>query len=74
MDQIQPLIQDLVRALNRAEVLVPGFEREPLQKWLVQLNSMRAVEELDDDQVRQLSFDLDSSFNNFMKRLKGERD
>lgn len=74
VDQIQPLIQDLVRALNRAEVLVPGFEREPLQKWLVLLNSMRAVEELDDDQVRQLSFDLDSSFNNFMKRLKGERD
>jgi len=72
VDEVQPLIGDLVSALNRAEVLVPGFNKKPLQDWLVTLNAMRAADELDDGQLRQLAFDLDASYSEFMKRLKHE--
>ena len=58
--------------LSRAESLVPGFDKKSLENWLVLLNSRRAVDELDDNEMRQLSYDLDGSYNDFMKRLKHE--
>ena len=72
VDEIQPLIQDLIGSLNRADVLVPGMEKKSLQDWLMLLNSMRAADELSDEQLRQLSFDLETSYTEFMKRLKHE--
>lgn len=74
VDQIHPLIQDLVRVLNKVEGLIRGFNREPLQKWLIELNAMRAVDELNDNQIRQLTFDLDNAYNDFMRRLKEDHD
>jgi ESCRT-I complex subunit VPS28 len=72
VDELQPLLQDLVGTLNRAESLVPGFQQKPLHDWLVKLNAMRAVDELDANDLRQLSFDLENSYNDFMKRLRHE--
>lgn len=36
---------------------------------LVKLNKMRAFDELDDDMVRQLSYELEQSYTNFMAFL-----
>mmetsp|Transcript_8606 Transcript_8606/g.13957 ORF Transcript_8606/g.13957 Transcript_8606/m.13957 type:complete len:209 (+) Transcript_8606:281-907(+) len=69
VDEVQPNISDLVKVLNRSETIAPGFDKSKLQNWLVQLNSMRAAQELDDDQVRQLLMDLEASYADFKASL-----
>jgi ESCRT-I complex subunit VPS28 len=68
-DQLQPLLQDLFSELSKAEALVPGFDKRTLQTWLETLNGMRASDELDGDQIRQLLFDIERSYEEFMRRL-----
>mmetsp|Transcript_3029 Transcript_3029/g.7553 ORF Transcript_3029/g.7553 Transcript_3029/m.7553 type:complete len:208 (+) Transcript_3029:165-788(+) len=69
VDEVQPNISDLVKTLNKCDGIAPGFDKTKLQNWLVELNSMRASQELDDDQVRQLLMDLESSYANFKSCL-----
>lgn len=69
VDEIQPNISDLVKVLNKCETIAPGFDKAKLQNWLIKLNAMRASEELTDDQVRELLFDLDSSYAAFKSAL-----
>ena len=44
--------------------------RASLERWLVALNGMRAAEEIDDAQARQLAFDLDAAYAEFHRGLK----
>jgi ESCRT-I complex subunit VPS28 len=68
VDQIQPLINDLMDSLNR--VPIKDFEQKnKLKNWLITLNQMKAHDELDEHQTRQLIFDLDSSYAAFHKSL-----
>ena len=41
-----------------------------VQKWLQKLNSMRAVDEITEEDSRQLYHDLDSSYTEFTRYLK----
>jgi ESCRT-I complex subunit VPS28 len=41
-----------------------------VKKWLQKLNSMRAVDEIDEDDSRQLYLDLDSAYSEFTRYLK----
>lgn len=66
MDEIQPDLRELMETMNRMSILPAEFEgRAKVQKWLDTLGSMQASEELDDGQVRQMLFDLESSYNAF---------
>lgn len=66
MDEIQPDLRELMETMNRMSILPAHFEgRSKVQKWLDTLGSMQASEELDDGQVRQMLFDLESSYNAF---------
>jgi len=67
VDQIQPLFGDLVDSVNRSLVQFTGQDR--LKSWLSQLNSMKANEELDSEQIRQLSHDLETAYSNFHRNL-----
>jgi ESCRT-I complex subunit VPS28 len=70
VDQIQPLIKDLMAALNKIPSLPGDFEgKTKCRQWLATLNAMSAADELDDNQVRQLAFDLESSYNAFHQAL-----
>ena len=83
VDDIQPLCNDLVSSLNRhprepRESATPAVkaaykalneQRDGLARWLLQLNSMSANEELPDDQVRQLSHDLERAYAAFHSSL-----
>lgn len=40
------------------------------REWLVTLNSMRAADELSEDQARQLLHDLDTSYSGFFRYLE----
>jgi len=68
VDEVQPLVADLVTSLGR--VSASGQQGKKLADWLLQLNAMRAAEEISEDQARQLSFDLDAAYSEFHRSLR----
>ena len=42
------------------------------QKWLMQINTMCDAEEIDEDDARQLSYDLNSTYAKLTMYLKSE--
>jgi ESCRT-I complex subunit VPS28 len=71
VDELQPLLSDLMDVLTRVPDTPNDFEpNRKVQKWLQKLNSMRAVEEIGEDDSRQLYMDLDSAYTEFNRFLK----
>ena len=74
VDSIQPLFSDLANSINKNQGLPAQFEpAEIIKKWLVTLNAMRAVDEIDEDQARQMSHDLDKAYGGFHKFLAHQK-
>ena len=72
VDQITPPLSDLLVCLHRVPQLPPDFEgKAKARDWVARLNAMRAVDKLDEGAVRQLAFDLDTSYAAFMRTLGG---
>uniref|UniRef100_A0A8C5SAC2 Vacuolar protein sorting-associated protein 28 homolog n=3 Tax=Colubroidea TaxID=34989 RepID=A0A8C5SAC2_LATLA len=70
MDEIQPDLRELMETMNRMSHLPPDFEgRQKVSQWLQTLSGMSASDELDDSQVRQMLFDLESAYNAFNRFL-----
>ncbi|XP_045455706.1 vacuolar protein sorting-associated protein 28 homolog [Melitaea cinxia] len=70
MDMIQPELRDLKDTMDRLEMLPEDFEGKlKIQEWLDKLSEMSASDELSESQVRQLVFDLESSYGAFNKFL-----
>lgn len=70
VDEVQPLIADVMNSLTRVPRLSQQFEGlTRLQLWLQKLNQMRAVDSLSEDEARQLLYDLDSSYTAFHRHL-----
>ncbi|XP_045865785.1 vacuolar protein sorting-associated protein 28 homolog isoform X2 [Meles meles] len=70
MDEIQPDLRELMETMHRMSHLPPDFEgRQTVSQWLQTLSGMSASDELDDSQVRQLLFDLESAYNAFNRFL-----
>ncbi|GAB2211262.1 hypothetical protein Droror1_Dr00016555 [Drosera rotundifolia] len=70
VDQIYPILSDLLTSLNKLSMLPPDFEgKTKMKEWIGRLSKMGASDELTVQQVRQLLFDLDSSYNTFMAAL-----
>lgn len=74
VDELQPLLVDLMDALTRVPETPNNFQPNiTIQQWLQKLNMMRAVEELDEDDARQLYHDLDSAYSEFTRYLKRKK-
>lgn len=70
VDQVQPLIVELMSCLTRVQGVSPDFEGLVKTKlWLQKLNQLRAVDEIGEEESRQLLFDLESSYSAFMEHL-----
>ncbi|KDR20282.1 vacuolar protein sorting-associated protein 28 homolog [Zootermopsis nevadensis] len=70
MDQLHPELRDLMDTMNRLSLLPSEFEgKQKVSDWLTTLSGMQASDELSDTQVRQLIFDLESSYNAFNNLL-----
>lgn len=70
MDELHPDLRDLVDSMNRLALIPESFEgKEKVATWLATLNSMQASDELTESQVRQLVFDLESSYAAFNNLL-----
>eukprot|EP01117_Protostelium_nocturnum_P002391 TRINITY_DN1306_c0_g1_i2.p1 TRINITY_DN1306_c0_g1~~TRINITY_DN1306_c0_g1_i2.p1 ORF type:complete len:204 (-),score=38.33 TRINITY_DN1306_c0_g1_i2:261-872(-) len=71
VDQLHPLMNDLYERLGMIGLLPSDWEgKVKIKQWIVQLNRMKASDELDAEQVRQMLFDLDSSYATFHKSLE----
>ena len=74
IDTVQPLLIELIGSLTRVSSLPPDFEAlVKVRLWLQKLNEMRAYEELEEEEARQLKFDLESTYQAFMKHLSSSR-
>jgi len=70
MDDLHAELKDLNESLSRLSLLPPDWTgRQKISTWLTTLSGMQASDELDESQARQLSFDLESSYNDFNKIL-----
>lgn len=70
VDDIKPLIISLCSALGKVPSLPGNFEGSvKMTMWLQKLNQMRAVDEITEDDARQLLMELDSSYSAFVEVL-----
>ncbi len=69
-DELQPDLRDLAETMARLSLVPDEFEgKEKVNQWLRTLSSMQASDELSESQVRQLLFDLETSYNAFNRLL-----
>jgi len=70
VDQLLPYLRDLLDALNKMPSLSPDFiGKAKIKEWIKVLTPQPASYQLTDEQVRQISFDLESSHDAFFKSL-----
>lgn len=70
VDELQPLLSDLMNALTRLPDIPNEFEPNRIvQQWLQKLNILRAVDEIEESDSRQLYMDLDSAYQEFKRYL-----
>eukprot|EP01092_Planopodium_desertum_P007766 TRINITY_DN3216_c0_g1_i1.p1 TRINITY_DN3216_c0_g1~~TRINITY_DN3216_c0_g1_i1.p1 ORF type:complete len:166 (-),score=5.86 TRINITY_DN3216_c0_g1_i1:80-577(-) len=70
VDQVSPLLADLNDSLNRVGGLPDSFEgKQKVKNWMFVLGKMKASDELSEEQVRQMLFDLEGSYTAFHKSL-----
>ncbi|KAK6539419.1 Vacuolar protein-sorting-associated protein 28 [Orbilia ellipsospora] len=68
-DQLHPLLSALMSSLNN--VSNGDFEgRGNVVRWLIKLNSMKATEEMDKEDARQMAFDVDNAYQAFFRSLE----
>jgi ESCRT-I complex subunit VPS28 len=75
VDELQPLLSDLMNSLVRLPETPNDFEpNRILQSWLQKLNVMRAVDEIDEADSRQLFMDLDAAYQEFKRYLSAKKE
>ena len=74
-DQIAPCLSDLSVSLYKVPQLPAEFAGKLcVRRWMERLEKMRASDELSENEVRQLLFDMENSYNSFMRLLGGRAD
>ncbi|KAF7324867.1 Vacuolar protein sorting-associated protein 28 [Mycena kentingensis (nom. inval.)] len=73
-DQLHPILQELVTGYARFKGSKDWEGRSRMVGWLITLNAMKASEEITEDQSRQLLFDVDHAYGEFMRSLSGGQD
>jgi len=70
-DELQPNLKNLSESMNRMVNLPADFEgRSKVNNWLTTFGGMSASDNLSDDQVRQMLFDMESAYNAFNRFLE----
>ncbi|KAL7576113.1 hypothetical protein ACA910_000890 [Epithemia clementina (nom. ined.)] len=73
VDELQPLLSDLFDSLTRLPQTPNDFEpNRKVQHWLRKLNGLRAVDQIEEEDARQLLHDLDSAYSEFTRYLRSE--
>ena len=70
VDTLQPHVEDICDKLSRFSGLPPDSDiKNKVQKWLRTLNSMKASDQLDEEQGRQMAFDISAAHDAFYKMI-----
>lgn len=70
MDELLPDLRELHETMGRLTMLPPTYEGSARVKtWIDKLSQMNASDELDESSIRQMTFDMDTSLNEFNKIL-----
>lgn len=73
VDELQPLLSDLMDSLTRLPQTPNDFEpNRKVQQWLRKLNGLRAVDQIEEADARQMLYDLDSAYTEFTRYLKSQ--
>ena len=68
-DILHPYLVDTIQAVNK--VTDKDFQgKEKIVQWLITLNQMRPAQELDEEQTRELEFDMDRAYHAFKSTLE----
>ena len=72
VDQIYGPLKDVWTALSAlGDILPADFSgSKQVQKWVSKLMAMRANDELSEEDLRQMQFDLEDAYANFSKALR----
>jgi len=71
MDEINPDLRNLKLTMERLSMVSDDFEGKlTIDKWLHTMSEMRASDELSEEQVRQMLFDLEQSYTAFNRLLQ----
>jgi ESCRT-I complex subunit VPS28 len=71
VDEVQPLVSDVMRFLVKVPNLPGDFEGVvKMRLWLQKLHDMRAHDEIEEQESRQLLFEVESSYTAFHNFLK----
>ncbi|RUP28573.1 hypothetical protein BC936DRAFT_138715 [Jimgerdemannia flammicorona] len=70
VDQLHPVLVDLIQSLNNVTSLPAEFEgRAKVRKWLIDLNQMKASDEITEEQSRQMLFEMEQAHTEFYRSL-----
>ncbi|KAH3678114.1 hypothetical protein WICMUC_001678 [Wickerhamomyces mucosus] len=69
-DQLHPLLSDLVQNINKVGSLDSFTSKPKLIEWLIKINKLNVYQELDELELRQFNFDLESSYKEFYSLLE----
>ncbi|KAL0094945.1 vacuolar protein sorting-associated [Phycomyces blakesleeanus] len=73
VDELHPILADLIQSLNNVPGLPAGFEgKTKVRQWLITLHSMKASDEITEEQARQMLFEMEQSHTEFYRLLSGE--
>lgn len=65
---LHPLLAELIQSVN--QVTPADFDGRPvIVKWLIRLNSMKAQEELGNEEARELAFEIEHAYRGFKSTL-----
>ncbi|KAJ1723869.1 Vacuolar protein-sorting-associated protein 28 [Coemansia erecta] len=66
VDKLHPLLTDLLQSVNAAAFLPTDYKwKASFRDWLIRLNKMKASDELDEEQARQLLFEVEQAYADF---------
>ncbi|KAF9517107.1 hypothetical protein BS47DRAFT_1326790 [Hydnum rufescens UP504] len=71
-DQLHPLLQELMTGYVRFKGSAEWKGRSRIVGWLITLNTMKASDEITEEQSRQLLFDIDHAYQEFFSSLSGK--
>ncbi|KAI9656630.1 MAG: Vacuolar protein-sorting-associated protein 28 [Alyxoria varia] len=67
-DTLHPILVETIQSVNK--VTDKEFDgKEKIVQWLITLNQMRAAQELNQEQTRELEFDMQRAYNGFKTTL-----
>ncbi|KAE8215586.1 hypothetical protein CF327_g1147 [Tilletia walkeri] len=72
-DSLHPLLSELVVCYTRSGEGAGAVNEEGRAKmlhWLIKMNQMRASEEIDEEQARQLLFEIEGAYNEWFRSLQ----